>query len=85
MRFKDASDATMACTFLAEFTEARRQPQLNTAPSCSYSKAPPLELRGAPAFSLDANGGCAQLQRAACFQHSEAHRIQLHGGGGAVV
>ena len=57
MRFKDPSDATMACTFLAEFVEARRQASLTTAPSCSYSKPPPLELRGGPPTALGANGG----------------------------
>jgi len=57
MRFKDPSDATISCTFLAEFAEARRQPALTTAPSCSYSKPPPLELRGGPPTALGANGG----------------------------
>uniref|UniRef100_A0A7S0MRY2 Arp2/3 complex 34 kDa subunit n=1 Tax=Pyramimonas obovata TaxID=1411642 RepID=A0A7S0MRY2_9CHLO len=57
MRFKDANDATIATTFLHEFAEARRAPSLTTAPACSYSKAPPLELKGAPATAQGANGG----------------------------
>jgi actin related protein 2/3 complex subunit 2 len=61
MHFADAKDAVIAQTFLAMFNEAKRQPALSTAPTCSYSKpgAPPLELtaEGASAKSLAANGG----------------------------
>ena len=60
MHFADAKDAVIAQTFLAMFNEAKRQPALSTAPTCSYSKpgAPPLELQeGASAKSLAANGG----------------------------
>jgi actin related protein 2/3 complex subunit 2 len=60
MHFADAKDAVVAQTFLAMFNEAKRQPALSAAPSCSYSKpgAPPLELKeGASAASVAANGG----------------------------
>ncbi|KAK3259880.1 hypothetical protein CYMTET_31139 [Cymbomonas tetramitiformis] len=58
MRFKDPNDATMACTFLYEFNEARKGPSLSQAPSCSYSKAHPMELNGmAPVLAHAANGG----------------------------
>ena len=43
---EDASDAVVAQTFLAMFNEAKRQPALSTAPTCSYAKpgSPPMEL-----------------------------------------
>ena len=37
--------------------EARRTPALNNAPSCMWSPAPPLELRGMNADALNANAG----------------------------
>lgn len=60
MHFEDAKDAVIAQTFLAMFNEAKRQPALSTAPTCSYSKPgnPPLELQSeASKKSLSANGG----------------------------
>jgi len=58
MRFKDPNDAVMACTFLAEFIEARRSQALTTAPSCSYHKLAPMELKDAPsALTANTNGG----------------------------
>lgn len=40
-----------------EFVEARRTAALNNAPSCMWSAAPPLELKGAPPETLTANAG----------------------------
>lgn len=62
MRFEDASDAVVAQTFLAMFNEAKRQPALSTAPTCSYAKpgSPPMELSEGGVVgekSLAANGG----------------------------
>lgn len=62
MRFEDASDAVVAQTFLAMFNEAKRQPALSTAPTCSYAKpgSPPMELSEGGVASgkmLAANGG----------------------------
>ena len=62
VRFKDSADAVLARSFLVQFAEARRQQHLSTAPSCSYSPQPPLELRGAPAALAEgANGGYVSL------------------------
>lgn len=61
MIFKDAKDATIAHTFLQQFVEARRQPALSSAPTCSYSKMPPLELSqnqvAVSEKAMSANGG----------------------------
>ncbi|XP_066396856.1 actin-related protein 2/3 complex subunit 2A-like isoform X2 [Miscanthus floridulus] len=45
--------------FLApqEFVEARRTAALNNVPSCMWSPAPPLELKGVSADALNANAG----------------------------
>ncbi|ONK81370.1 uncharacterized protein A4U43_C01F28320 [Asparagus officinalis] len=40
-----------------EFVEARRTPGLNSAPLCTWSPTPPLELKEAPAEALEANAG----------------------------
>jgi len=57
MRFQDSIDIVLATSFLQEFVEARRTAALNNAPSCMWSPAPPLELRGMNADALNANAG----------------------------
>ncbi|OAY69154.1 Actin-related protein 2/3 complex subunit 2A [Ananas comosus] len=57
MRFQDSTDIVLATSFLQEFVEARRTAALNNAPSCMWSAAPPLELKGAPPETLTANAG----------------------------
>mmetsp|Transcript_39383 Transcript_39383/g.125678 ORF Transcript_39383/g.125678 Transcript_39383/m.125678 type:complete len:163 (+) Transcript_39383:217-705(+) len=52
MKFRDASDGTIASSFLAEFAEARRLPGFSTSPSCAYSKTLPPELAAAEAGGL---------------------------------
>ena len=37
--------------------EARRTAALNNVPSCMWSPAAPLELKGVPAEALNANAG----------------------------
>lgn len=37
--------------------EARRTASAQTAPFCSYSRSPPLELKSVPASALKANAG----------------------------
>lgn len=44
--FEDKTDQAIAKTFLQEFADAGRS--VNNAPPISFSKDPPLELRGAP-------------------------------------
>uniref|UniRef100_A0A0E0JLW1 Arp2/3 complex 34 kDa subunit n=1 Tax=Oryza punctata TaxID=4537 RepID=A0A0E0JLW1_ORYPU len=55
MRFQDSIDIVLATSFLQEFVEARRTAALNNAPSCLWSPAPPLELKGVPSDALNAN------------------------------
>ncbi|WVZ69429.1 hypothetical protein U9M48_018217 [Paspalum notatum var. saurae] len=57
MRFQDSIDIVLATSFLQEFVEARRTAALNNVPSCMWSPAPPLELKGVPADALNANAG----------------------------
>ncbi|XP_006644453.1 actin-related protein 2/3 complex subunit 2A [Oryza brachyantha] len=57
MRFQDSIDIVLATSFLQEFVEARRTAALNNAPSCMWSPAPPLELKGVPSDALNANAG----------------------------
>ncbi|CAO1948141.1 unnamed protein product, partial [Urochloa humidicola] len=57
MRFQDSIDIVLATSFLQEFVEARRTAALNNVPSCMWSPAPPLELKGVPAEALNANAG----------------------------
>eukprot|EP00898_Chlorokybus_atmophyticus_P002537 jgi/Chlat1/3284/Chrsp22S03530 len=46
MHFDNATDTAIATHFLQEFAEVRRGPSLSTSPACSYSRLPPLELKG---------------------------------------
>uniref|UniRef100_A0A0A9GDW7 Arp2/3 complex 34 kDa subunit n=1 Tax=Arundo donax TaxID=35708 RepID=A0A0A9GDW7_ARUDO len=57
MRFQDSIDIVLATSFLQEFVEARRTAALNNSPSCMWSPAPPLELKGVPVHALSANAG----------------------------
>ncbi|KAK3023735.1 hypothetical protein RJ639_044400, partial [Escallonia herrerae] len=57
LRFNDSTDTVLATSFLQEFVEARRSAGLNSAPPCSWSPSPPLELKGAPLEALSANAG----------------------------
>ncbi|KAG8077419.1 hypothetical protein GUJ93_ZPchr0007g4389 [Zizania palustris] len=57
MRFQDSIDIILATSFLQEFVEARRTAALNNAPSCMWSPAPPLELKGVSSDALNANAG----------------------------
>ncbi|KAH9308504.1 hypothetical protein KI387_036415, partial [Taxus chinensis] len=57
VHFKDSSDAVLATSFLQEFMEARCCSGLNKAPSCIWSRTPPLEIKGASVYTLGANAG----------------------------
>ena len=72
LRCKDASDATIACTFFGDFGKAKA---VRGAPPCRWDREPPLELKGCrPELAHGANGGYVSftLER----RHVEGGRLE---------
>ncbi|KAG1679383.1 hypothetical protein FOA52_007673 [Chlamydomonas sp. UWO 241] len=74
VRFSSPFDACTGRAFLHEFAEARREPVLGRAPSCSYSQQPPAELQGVdPSTLADVNGGYVSFT----FNERHVHGPQM--------